>query len=57
MKRENKSAKPATNLRELALKLTADEILDFNEMCLVRGGDGEGNGSEPIIIPPPPTGN
>jgi hypothetical protein len=55
MKRENKSAKTTRNFEDLSLKLNADEILDIKEMSYVRGGDG--NGSDPVIVPPPPTGN
>ena len=59
MKRADKSAKTTRNLDLLILKVTGNEILNFQEMIGVRGGDGEGNGGGEIIIipPPPPTGN
>ncbi len=38
---------------ELISKFSKNEILDLHAMNLVRGGDGEGNGSEPIIVKPP----
>jgi hypothetical protein len=55
MKKENKSAKANRNFDDLVSKLSVDEILDIKELRCVRGGDG--TGSDPIIIPPPPTGN
>ncbi len=57
METKNKSAKTNRNLDELLSKLNADEILGFSEMSKVRGGDGDGTGSDPVIVPPPPTGN
>jgi hypothetical protein len=53
MKTTDKSAKTNRNFSELISKLSESEILGFNEMIRVRGGDG--NGSEPILVPPPPT--
>ena len=40
------------NLEELISKLSENEILNPDAMSCVRGGDGEGAGGEPIIIPP-----
>jgi hypothetical protein len=58
MKRADKSARTTRNLDLVISKVTENEILNFLEMSSVRGGDGEENGSEPIIIiPKPPTGN
>jgi hypothetical protein len=54
MKKENKSAKANRNFDDLVSKLSGDEILDIKEMSQVRGGDG--NGSDPVVTPPPPTG-
>ena len=54
MKKENNSANTKRNLDELISKLSAEEILDLNGMRNIRGGDGDGNGSDPILPPPPP---
>ena len=59
MKSADKSAKTTRNLDLLISKVSENEILNLPAMMNVRGGDGEGNGSEPIIIipPPPPPGD
>lgn len=53
MKKENKSAKGNRNFDELVSKLTENDILTLPAMRDVRGGDGEDNGGEPVIIIPP----
>ena len=53
MKRADKSAMATRNLNELISKLSEDEILDLHTMSYIRGGDGEGNGGETIILIPP----
>jgi len=40
---------------ELISKLSGNEILNNDAMLCVRGGEGEGAGGEPIIIPPKQT--
>jgi hypothetical protein len=52
MKSANESAKATRNFDLLVSKLTEKEILNFHSMSCIRGGDGEGNGSEPPIIIP-----
>jgi hypothetical protein len=52
MKRENESVKTTRNFDLLITKLSEIEILDLHAMSCVRGGDGEANGGEPIIITP-----
>ncbi len=54
MKTTDKSAETNRNLNQLISKLSENEILNTQAMSFVRGGDGEGNGSEPIIIIPKP---
>ena len=53
MKTTDKSTKANRNSDILISKLSEDEILDLNSMMHVRGGGGDGNGSDPIITPPP----
>jgi hypothetical protein len=52
MKRAIETLKITRNFDQLLSKLSEIEILDLHEMSCVRGGDGEGNGGEPIIIIP-----
>lgn len=52
MKKENISKMTIENFEILVLKLGKETILDLNEMSQVRGGDG----TDPIILPPPPSG-
>jgi hypothetical protein len=40
------------NFDEFVSGLSQNEVLDKQAMRHVRGGDGEGGGNEPIIIPP-----
>ncbi len=40
------------NFDEIISKLSENEILTNEAMSCVKGGDGEGAGGEPIIIPP-----
>ena len=56
MKRADKSAMATRNLDLFITKVSENEILNLQTMSSVRGGsgDGEGNGSEPIIIIPKP---
>ncbi len=51
MKTANKSVKTNRNFDELISELSGDGILDLNSMMHVRGG--EGDGSTPILPPPP----
>jgi len=53
MKTTDKSAKTNRNFDKLISKLSGDEILDLNSMMHVRGGGADGDGSTPIITPPP----
>jgi hypothetical protein len=52
MKRADKSAETIRNFDSLISKLSENEIIDLNSMRCIRGGDG--NGSTPIVVPPPP---
>ncbi len=52
MKTTNKTADVARNLTTLIPVLEENQILDRDEMRHIRGGEGEGTGCEPIIIPP-----
>jgi len=56
MKRVDTTTTTKRNFDELISLFSKDEILDLHAMNHVRGGDGEGNGSEPIIIIPPTNG-
>jgi hypothetical protein len=53
MKTEVKSVKSERNFSELISKLSVSEILDMNSMMRIRGGDPDGGGGDPIIVPPP----
>jgi hypothetical protein len=55
MKRADKSAETIRNFDQLISKLSGNEILNLQAMSKVKGGDGEGNGSETINIIPKPT--
>jgi len=54
MKRADKSAMATRNLDLFITKVSENEILNLQTMSSVRGGsgDGEANGSVPIIIIP-----
>ncbi|MCX6328949.1 MAG: hypothetical protein NTZ85_05460 [Bacteroidia bacterium] len=54
MKKADEQQETKRNFNNFLLGLSENAILDFNEMMRVRGGDADGNGSEPIITPPPP---
>lgn len=54
MRRADKSANETRNLSLLISKLSENEILNIQAMSCIRGGDGEANGGEDIIIIPPP---
>ncbi len=54
MKNELKSANPNKFDILFSLKLSRNEILSFNAMNKIKGGDGEGNGGADIIIIPKP---
>jgi hypothetical protein len=54
MKTTDKSAKTTRNLDQLISKLSENEILTVQAMSFVKGGEGEGTGSEPIIMIPRP---
>jgi hypothetical protein len=51
MKRADKSTGKSFN--ELVSMLSGNEILTTGQMLKIRGGDPDGNGSNPIILPPP----
>ena len=50
MKNADKSAAAIRNFDQLISKLSEVEILNTQAMICIRGGEGEGNGSVPIII-------
>jgi len=54
MKTTVKSTETNRNFNQLISKLSENEILNTQAMSNGRGGDGEGNGSVPIIIVPKP---
>jgi hypothetical protein len=54
MKRAENSAKTTRNLDLLISKVSENEILNLQALRSIRGGEGEGNGNEPIIIIPKP---
>jgi hypothetical protein len=55
MKRADKSSGAKRNFDMFISQLSGNEILNIHAMSFVRGGDGEGNGGEPVIsIPKPP---
>lgn len=54
MKNTNKNAAGEINLKVLVSGLQENQILDHDEMRHIRGGEGEGSGHEPIILPPKP---
>ncbi|HNW57236.1 MAG TPA: hypothetical protein PLR88_03375 [Bacteroidales bacterium] len=54
MKKAFESGNKKRNLDQLISKLSENEILNPQTMIFVRGGEGEANGSEPIIIIPKP---
>jgi len=56
MKRVDTTTTTKRNFDELISQFSKDEYLICMQLNHVRGGDGEGNGSEPIIIIPPTNG-
>lgn len=54
MKRADKSSGTIRNFDRLISKLSENEILNVHAMSFVRGGEGEANGSVPIVIIPKP---
>jgi len=52
MKTTNKTTATERNYSNFISGLSENNILNSLEMLHVRGGDGEGNGCEPIIISP-----
>ena len=52
MKTTEKTFATERNFNDLISVLTDRSILTISEMICVKGGDGEGSGQEPIIIPP-----
>ena len=52
MKSSEKSGKSIKNFDTLVSILNEKDILCLQAMSCVRGGEGEGTGSEPIIIMP-----
>lgn len=57
MKTLNQTSIQKRNLKDVISSLRKNQILDLSEMRLIRGGEGEGSGHEPIIIIPPIEGN
>lgn len=55
MKSSEKSGKSIKNFDNLVSMLSEKDILCLQAMSCVRGGEGEGNGNEPIIIIPEPS--
>jgi hypothetical protein len=54
MKKADKSVKSNRNLSVFISELSGCGILNLNEMMRVRGGDPDGGGGDPIVIPPKP---
>jgi len=52
MKNVDKSAETIRNFDQLISKFSENEVLNTQAMNYVRGGDSDGNGSEPILINP-----
>ena len=52
MKKVDRSAVVIRNFDQLISKFSENEILNTQAMSYVRGGGIDGNGSEPILIPP-----
>jgi len=52
MKRTNNSERTIRNFKEIISNFPECEVLDLHAMQCVRGGDGEDDGGEPIIIIP-----
>lgn len=52
MKKANEQQETKRNFNNFLSGLSENAILDFNAMMSVRGGDGDG--STPIVVPPPP---
>lgn len=56
MKRTNKAGATKKNFDEFVSILSEYQILDYNSMICVRGGEGDG-GEDIIIMPPKPPKN
>jgi hypothetical protein len=54
MKKADEQKVTKRNFNEFLSGLSENAILDFNSMMHCRGGDADGNGSTPIVVPPPP---
>jgi hypothetical protein len=54
MKKADEQQVTKRNLNNFLLGLSENAILDFYAMRSIRGGDADGNGSVPILAPPPP---
>lgn len=54
MKKADKSPETNKNFDKLISKMSVDAILTILAMSCVRGGQGEDNGDQPIIIVPKP---
>jgi hypothetical protein len=54
MRRATKTSEETRNLEMLLSVLSENEKLNLQAMSSVRGGDGEANGSVPIVIIPEP---
>jgi hypothetical protein len=53
MKRTDKSATAERNFREFISELSENETLDLHALRCVRGGEGDGGDSTPIVPKPP----
>lgn len=55
MKKDFESVNPVRFDDQIFQRFSEGEILSLQSMSRVRGGDGDGNGGDPIIhLPPPP---
>lgn len=54
MKKADKSPKTNKNFDQFISKMSTAAILSTEAMSCVRGGQGEDNGAQPIIIIPKP---
>ena len=52
MKTTDKSAETKRNFDQLISKISENEVLTVQAMSYIKGGDADGNGSEPILIIP-----
>jgi len=55
MKKGRFSRNSVNTLDQFTFTLKVNEKLSNNAMFAIKGGDGEGDGGKPIIVPPPPS--